>query len=132
MRHLGYLASFVTRVTSLLMHRRLLCGRGFEDRASAQQRGRRRDLGAVSLKFSKKLQTAAVNYVRLVGKLLCLIPNFFVSVQEINADTFTCQLLFKQTFAKLNTFLGLNFLNQHTNFCKYIRFYPMTICSVAN
>ncbi|XP_036963884.1 dnaJ homolog subfamily C member 24 isoform X2 [Acanthopagrus latus] len=42
----GYLASSVTMVTSLLVHSRLLCGRSFEGRAAAEQRGWR-DLGAV-------------------------------------------------------------------------------------
>ena len=38
MCHLGYLISSVTVVTSLLMHSRLLCGRGLEDRAAAAER----------------------------------------------------------------------------------------------
>ena len=51
MHHLGYLASSVTMVTSLLVHGRLLFRRGFEGRAAAQQRGRRRELGDVLIQI---------------------------------------------------------------------------------
>lgn len=37
MLYLGYLASPVTVVTSLSVHSRLLCGRGFEGRAAAAE-----------------------------------------------------------------------------------------------
>ena len=52
MRGLGYMASSVTMVTSLLVHGRLLCGRGLEGSAAAQQRERRRDQRDVSFKYS--------------------------------------------------------------------------------
>ena len=58
MCYLGYLASSVTMVTSLLVRGRLLGGRGFEGRAAVQQRGKRTDLG------DKRIQ------------MLCLSPLF--------------------------------------------------------
>ena len=45
MRCLGYLASCVTMVTSLLIMAGSSVGRGFEGRAAVQQRGRGRELG---------------------------------------------------------------------------------------
>ena len=62
MHCLGYVASFVTVVTSLLVHSRLLCGGALK--AELQQQRGRRDLGALSFKYFKsnfftKLQTAA-------------------------------------------------------------------------
>ena len=55
MRHLGYLASSVTVVTSLLMHSRLLCGRGFKGMAAVAER-KKEGLTKSTFSHDSKLQ----------------------------------------------------------------------------
>ena len=76
MRRLSYLVSPVTMVTSLLVHCRLLCGRGLEGSAAAQQRGRRRDLGDVSFKVSFFPKTPACRSVADLAALSLYLVSF--------------------------------------------------------
>ena len=98
----------------------------------------RKKEGAVLIQIFKKViffpSSGVLCYVSrwaslLISSLFCFTSHVSVSV---NQCWHVYLPVFTQNLAKLNTSLGLNFFNQHTNFCKYISFYPMTICSVTN